>query len=53
MRSWNSVITASTSHMEGDECGAPEKFTGGKILTVDTPDGKINRRAHKEAYAWS
>jgi threonine aldolase len=40
-RSWNSVITASTAHLEQDECGAPEKFTGGKILTVDTPDGKL------------
>ncbi|MGE5420943.1 MAG: threonine aldolase family protein [Chloroflexota bacterium] len=40
-RSWNSVITASTAHLHTDECGAPEKFTGSKILTVDTPDGKI------------
>jgi threonine aldolase len=39
---WNSIITAFTAHIEQDECGAPEKFTGGKILTVDTPDGKIN-----------
>ena len=41
-RSWNSVITASTSHLEQDECGAPEKFTGCKVLVVDAPDGKIN-----------
>ena len=41
-RSWNSVITASTAHLEQDECGAPEKFTGCKILTVDTADGKIS-----------
>jgi threonine aldolase len=40
-RSWNSVITASSAHIEQDECGAPEKFTGGKVLTVDTDDGKI------------
>lgn len=40
-RSWNSIITASTAHLEQDECGAPEKFTGGKVLTVDTIDGKI------------
>ncbi len=40
-RSWNSVITASTAHLEQDECGAPEKFTGSKVLTVDTNDGKI------------
>ena len=41
LRSWNSVITAATAHLETDECGAPEKFIGCKILTVDTPDGKI------------
>jgi len=40
-RSWNSVITADTAHLEMDECGAPEKFTGCKVLTSDTPDGKI------------
>ncbi|HOW09725.1 MAG TPA: low specificity L-threonine aldolase [Bacteroidales bacterium] len=42
LHSWNSVITAFTAHIEQDECGAPEKFTGCKVLTVDTPDGKIN-----------
>jgi threonine aldolase len=41
VRSWNSVITAETAHLETDECGAPEKFIGCKILTVETPDGKI------------
>lgn len=40
-RSWNSVITAFSAHIEQDECGAPEKFAGCKVLTVDTPDGKI------------
>jgi threonine aldolase len=40
-RSWNSVITAYSAHIEQDECGAPEKFAGCKVLTVDTPDGKI------------
>jgi len=41
-RSWNSIITASTAHLEQDECGAPEKFTGCKVLVVDTPAGKIS-----------
>jgi threonine aldolase len=43
-RSWNSVIAASTAHLEQDECGAPEKLLGCKILTVDSPDGKINNK---------
>ena len=40
-RSWNSVITVSTAHLEGDECGAPEKIIGCKVLVVETPDGKL------------
>lgn len=40
-RSWNAVITADTAHLETDECGAPEKFIGCKILTVNSPNGKI------------
>lgn len=41
-RSWNSVITAETAHLHTDECGAPEKFTGCKVLAVATQDGKID-----------
>jgi threonine aldolase len=44
IRSWNSVIVASTAHLEQDECGAPEKFIGCKVLTVDSPDGKLNNK---------
>ncbi|MBN1107698.1 MAG: low specificity L-threonine aldolase [Bacteroidales bacterium] len=40
-RSWNSLIAAETAHLQQDECGAPEKFTGCKVLTSETPDGKI------------
>jgi threonine aldolase len=43
-RPWNSVIAASTSHMEQDECGAPEKFIGCKVLTADSSDGKITNK---------
>jgi threonine aldolase len=38
---WNSVICADTAHINSDECGAPEFFTGCKLLTVGTPDGKL------------
>ena len=40
-RAWNSIVTANSAHLETDECGAPEKFTGCKVLTSDTADGKI------------
>lgn len=40
-RSWNSVICAETAHIEEDECGAPEKFAGCKLLPVKSANGKI------------
>jgi threonine aldolase len=40
-KSYEAVICAETAHINVDECGAPEKFTGCKLLTVRTPDGKL------------
>ena len=40
-RSFHSVICAETAHIQEDECGAPEKFNGVKLLPVETEDGKI------------
>lgn len=40
-RSFHSVICADTAHIQTDECGAPEKFTGSKLLPVKTTNGKI------------
>ena len=40
-QNWNSVICAATAHINCDECGAPEFFTGCKLLTVAAPDGKL------------
>lgn len=39
--SFNSVICANTAHINVDECGAPEKFTGMKLIDVSTTNGKI------------
>lgn len=44
-RSINAVICAETAHINVDECGAPEKFTGCKLITVNTPDGKLTCEA--------
>ena len=39
---FHSVIAAETAHIETDECGAPEFFSGGsKILTAAAPLGKL------------
>lgn len=40
-RPYQAVIATSVAHINVDECGAPEKFTGSKLLVVDTPDGKL------------
>ena len=40
-QSYQAVICPDTAHIHVDECGAPEKFTGCKLLTCDTPDGKL------------
>ncbi len=40
-RPYHSVICAETAHIHEDECGAPEKFNGFKLLPVETKDGKI------------
>jgi threonine aldolase len=38
---WASVICTYTAHIFVDECGAPEKVGGLKLLPVRTPDGKL------------
>ena len=35
------VICPSSAHINTDECGAPERFTGAKLIDVPTPDGKL------------
>ncbi len=40
-QSYHAVICPDTAHINVDECGAPEKYSGCKLLTCDTPDGKL------------
>ena len=35
------VICAQTAHINVDECGAPEHFTGCKLIPLPTADGKL------------
>lgn len=41
MRPHQAVVCAETAHVNVDECGAPEKFTGCKLVALPTPDGKL------------
>jgi threonine aldolase len=40
-RSYHAVICSDGAHIQMDECGAPERFTGCKLLICPTPDGKL------------
>lgn len=41
MPSYGAVICTKTAHINVDECAAPERFTGGKLIDIATPDGKL------------
>ena len=41
VQSFNAVVCAETAHIHVDECGTIEKFTGCKVLTLRSFDGKI------------
>lgn len=50
---WGAVISASTAHINSDEGGAPERVGGIKLLTVQTPDGKLTPDLiDREAWGW-
>ena len=40
-RSHEAVVCAETAHINVDECGSPQRVVGCRLLTVDTPDGKL------------
>ncbi|ASB50677.1 threonine aldolase family protein [Alkalitalea saponilacus] len=40
-RPYEAVICAHTAHINVDECGAPEKQTGCKLIDIWSPDGKL------------
>jgi threonine aldolase len=40
-QSYNSIICAESAHIQEDECGAPEFFTGCKLIPLETHQGKL------------
>ena len=41
-RSYHGVFCHASSHLDNDECGAPEFFTGGaKVIPIPHPSGKL------------
>lgn len=49
LRPWESVLCPATAHLQTDECGAFERFSGSKVVPIATGDGKL-RAADVEPY---
>lgn len=45
VKPWEAVLCPATAHLQTDECGAFERFTGSKVIPVATPDGKLTIEA--------
>ncbi len=39
---WDAVVCTETAHINVDECGAPERFAGLKLLPATSDDGKLS-----------
>ena len=48
LRPFEAVVCADTAHINVDECGSLERFTGSKIIRVPEKDGKINKESIKD-----
>ena len=48
--SYHAVICTEAAHIYTDECGAPEKFTGCKLIPIAAPDGKLTVESVRHAY---
>jgi len=49
-RSFQSVLCSAYAHIYTDECGAPEKHTGCKLIPLPHQDGKITLDSVRHAY---
>src|SRR6266851_2865578 len=48
--SYHAVICSEAAHIYTDECGAPEKFTGCKLIPIARRDGKLTVESVEHAY---
>jgi len=49
-RPYHAVLCSEYAHIYSDECGAPEKHTGCKLIPLPHQDGKITLDAVRHAY---
>jgi threonine aldolase len=48
--SYHAVICSDFAHIYCDECGAPERFTGCKLIPIPNQDGKLTVESVSHAY---
>jgi len=41
-KSYNAILCPDSAHINMDECAAPEKMTGCKLIPIPTKDGKVS-----------
>ena len=49
LQSYHAVICGRNAHLYADECGAPEKFIGAKLIPIETYLGKLTIEGIKAA----
>src|ERR1700683_5070898 len=49
-RPYHAVLCPELSHIYTDECGAPEKLTGCKLIPLPAPEGKLTLKTVAQAY---
>lgn len=45
VKPYNAVLVSDCAHLQNDECNAPERHLGAKLITVPAPDGKLRPEA--------
>jgi threonine aldolase len=51
-RPGEAVVCPASAHLNLDECGAPERVAGVKLLTIATPDGKLTPELVEAGVDW-
>jgi len=41
LQPWEAALTPASAHLQTDECGAFERFSGSKVIPIATADGKL------------
>lgn len=42
LRPRDGIVCSEDAHINADECGAPERFAGAKLIDLPTPNGKLH-----------